>query len=223
MAEIETTAQNYNHYVSALFAPEDDALRATLRESSQEGLPQINVSASEGKLLHLLALMIGARRILEIGTLGGYSTTWLARALPEGGKLITLELDPHHADVSKRNLERAGLGAKTEVIVGPAADSLDNLRAANSEPFDLIFIDADKKGYPVYLEKAFPLVREGGLILGDNALSRENAVLDPSSDNGITRYNKAVAAHPDLVSVIIPVLREGIDGLLVSLKRSRSL
>jgi len=214
----EKTPRNYDRYVSSLFAHEDEALRATIAESEREGLPKINVSSSEGKILHVIALMIGARRILEIGTLGGYSSTWLARALPPGGTVTTLELDPHHAEVSRRNLERAGLADVVTVVVGPAADSLDALAASNPEPFDLIFIDANKDGYPEYLEKSVPLVREGGLILGDNTLT--HSALDPDADTGITRYNKAVAAHPDLVSVILPVLREEIDGLLVSVKKT---
>ncbi|MBK8797455.1 MAG: class I SAM-dependent methyltransferase [Anaerolineales bacterium] len=120
---------------------------------AQEGLPSINISASEGQLLHLLALMSGARRILEIGALGGYSAIWLARALPADGKLITLELDEHHAAVARRNLNAAGLGAKVEVRVGPALATLTAMQQAGEALFDLIFIDADKEGYVDYLQK----------------------------------------------------------------------
>ena len=218
MAELEKTPQNFDAYISRLFAPEDDALQAARDEMHRGGLPKIYVSPSEGKLLQVLALLIGARRILEIGTLGGYSTTWFARALPPGGTIVSLEIDPHHADVARTNLQRAGVADKATVLVGPALETLARITAEKGEPFDLVFIDADKDGYPAYLEYAVPLVREGGVILGDNALSR--SVLDPAADNGITRYNNAVAAHPDLISVIIPVLRDEIDGLLVSIKRT---
>ena len=222
MAEWEKTTGAYDNYVTSLFAADDAALLATRAEMQREGLPGINVSACEGKLLHVLALMSGAKRVLEIGTLGGYSATWLARALPEDGKLISLELDPHHADVARRNLEQAGLTPKVEVRVGPALESLAKMEAEGEAPFDLVFIDADKDGYVDYLKKAVPLTREGGLILGDNTLP--DAVLTPTADSGTKRYNAAVAAHPDLVSIIVPVLRgNGMDGLLISLKRTSSL
>jgi len=214
----EETLNGYDRYIGQTFAVEDEALSAAREEMRREGLPEINVSASEGKLLHILALMSGARRILEVGTLGGYSTIWLARALPPDGRLITLELDPHHAEVARRSLDRAGLAGKVEVRVGPALASLSQMEAGGEAPFDLAFIDADKDGYVEYLKKAVPLVRPGGLILGDNTLP--DAVLDPAGDSGAKRYNTAVAAHPDLISIIFPVLRErGLDGLLVSIKR----
>ena len=218
MTELEKTTHDYDRYITRTFAGEDDALRAAREEMQREGLPGINVSASEGKLLHILALMSGARRILEVGTLGGYSTIWLARALPPEGALVTLELDPHHAEVARRNVARAGLAAKVEVRVGPALETLARMEADGEAPFDLAFIDADKDGYVDYLPKAVALVRDGGLILGDNTLP--DAVLDPDADSGTKRYNTAVAAHPDLVSALIPVLRDrGLDGLLVSVKR----
>lgn len=215
MSEREPTAENFGAYVGGLFAHEDEALRAARAEMEREGLPRIAVSASEGTLLHILARSVGARRILEIGTLGGYSATWLARALPEDGVLISLELDPHHADVARRNLARAGLSEKVEVRVGPASDSLDALAASGEDAFDLVFIDADKDGYPVYLEKSVPLVRAGGLILADNVLSP--AVLDPDANTGITRYNAALAARPELTSIIIPTLGRGLGGLSISI------
>ena len=214
----EQTLLGYDRYIGQTFAEEDDSLRAAREEMQREGLPEINVSASEGKVLHVLALMSGAKRILEVGTLGGYSTIWLARALPPGGRLISLELDPHHAEVARRNIARAGLADTVEVRVGPALESLSQMEAGGEAPFDLAFIDADKDGYVDYLKKAVALVRDGGLILGDNTLP--DAVLDPAGDSGTKRYNTAVAAHPDLVSALFPVLRErGLDGLLVSMKR----
>jgi predicted O-methyltransferase YrrM len=217
MSAQEKTTQNYDRYITGLFAQEDDALRLAREESQREGLPEINVSASEGKVLHTLALLIGAGRILEIGTLGGYSAIWLARALPADGKLISLEIDPHHAEVARRNIERAGLAQKVEVRVGPALQSLARMTEEGEAPFDLVFIDADKDGYVDYLKQAGPLVRDGGLILGDNTLP--DAVLDPAGDSGAKRYNTAVSDRPDLASIIVPVLRnQGIDGLLVSIK-----
>ena len=221
MSEQQQTSPDFDDYISRLFAPEDDALRATREEINRESMPRIYVSPSEGKTLHLLALLVRAKRILEIGTLGGYSTTWLARALPEDGQLIPLEIDSHHAAVARRNLERAGLSEKVEVRLGPAAQTLKHLQASDELPFDLVFIDADKDGYPQYLELSLPLIRDGGLILADNTLSP--AVLDPQADTGITRYNKAVAAHPNLVSIIVPVLRSrGIGGLLISIKKGKT-
>lgn len=218
MADQISQTGEYNQYISRLFAPEDDALREAREEMQREGLPGINVSASEGKLLHVLALMSGARRILEVGTLGGYSTIWLARALPPDGALVSLELDPHHAEVARRNVARAGLADKVEVRVGPALETLAQMVVDGEAPFDLAFIDADKDGYVDYLKKAVVLVRAGGLILGDNTLP--DAVLDPANNTGTKRYNTAVAAHPDLVSALVPVLRDrGLDGLLVSVKR----
>lgn len=216
MSEVEKTPQNLDHYIAGLFAHEDEALRQAIVDMSEGGLPSINVSASEGQLLHVLARAAGARRILEIGTLGGYSTIWLARALSPGGSMITLELDSHHGEVARKNIARAGLGANVEVRIGPAADSLRAMAAAGEGPFDVIFIDADKDGYVEYLNLSLPLVRVGGLILGDNTLT--HSALDPEADTGITRYNRAVASNPLLCSVIIPTLRDDIDGLLVSVR-----
>ncbi len=219
MPEHQPILHEYDAYISRHFAQEDAALTAAREDMAREGLPRINVSASEGKLLHLLALMSEAERILEIGTLGGYSTIWLARALPPHGKLITLELDAHHADVARKNIERAGLTAQVEVRVGPALETLSRMGASGEALFDMAFIDADKDGYVDYLHKVVPLVREGGLVLGDNTLSDE--VLDEAATSGTKRYSSAVADHPDLVSTIVPVLRsQGIDGLLISIKRT---
>jgi predicted O-methyltransferase YrrM len=214
----EETLLGYTKYVTNLFADEDEALRETRAEIEREKMPIIHVSPSQGKLLNLIARLVAPKRILELGTLGGYSAIWLARALPENGKLISLELDPHHAEVSVRNIERAGLGAKVEVRVGPAAETLRQMRSAGEESFDLVFIDADKPGYPEYLDICAPMVRSGGVILADNALQGD--VLDPNADTGITRYNKAAAAHPDFDSTLFPVLRErDIDGVLMSIKK----
>ncbi len=213
--EINTHA--YNDYIASLFAPQDSALTETIAEMQRENIPGINVSATEGKLLHVLALIIRAKRILEIGTLGGYSGVHFARALPEDGKLITLEIDPHHAEVARRNFERAGIEHKVEIRVGPASETLQNLAAAGEPPFDLIFIDADKDGYTEYLRLSLPLLREGGLLLGDNTLP--GAVLT-QEESGTKRYNAAVAQCPELTTIVLPILRQrGIDGLTVSYKQ----
>lgn len=218
MTESESMLDGYDRYMTALFAQEDEVLQSVRQEMLRSGLPGINVSASEGKLLHLLVRMIGAKRILEIGTLGGYSAIWLARALPPDGTLISLEIDPHHAEVARRNLERAGLSQQVEVRVGAALASLAAMEVGGVAPFDLVFIDADKNGYVNYLQKAVPLLRQGGVILADNTLPE--AVLDPSADSGAKRYNAVVSGHPELVSMPVPILRgHGLDGLLISLKR----
>jgi len=214
----EETLLGYTNYVTKLFADEDYALTECRAEIAREGMPIIHVSPAQGKILYLIARMMSPKRILELGTLGGYSAIWLARALPEDGRLVTLELDQHHADVSRRNIDRAGLSSKVEVRVGPAAETLKQMQKDGEAPFDLTFIDADKDGYPAYLDLCVPMVRTGGIILADNTLSGN--ILDENSDSGIARYNKAVAAHPCLESIIFPVLRErGIDGLLLSIKK----
>ena len=216
---MELNTKAYNDYIASLFAPPDAALTETLADMEREGVRPINVSGTEGKLLHVLALAIGAKRVLEIGTLGGYSGIHLARALPPDGKLLTLEIDAHHAEVARRSFERAGVGHKVEVRVGAASETLQKLAATNEPPFDLIFIDADKDGYTNYLRLSLPLLREGGLLLGDNTLP--DAVLTDEGNSGTKRYNAAVAAaSSELTSIIIPVLRHrGIDGLTVSFKK----
>lgn len=214
--ELNTGA--YNAYISDLFAPEDTVLKDTLSEMERENIPRINVSAAEGKLLQILALSVGAKRILEIGTLGGFSGIHFARVLPEDGKLITLEIDPHHAEVARRNFERAGIGNKAEVRVGSASETLRRLVASGEPQFDLIFIDADKDGYAEYLSLSLPLLREGGLLLGDNTLPGAVLTLEES---GTKRYNAAVAQCSELISIVIPILRRNaLDGLTVSFKRS---
>jgi predicted O-methyltransferase YrrM len=215
---MEQNTHAYGDYIASLFAPQDAALAHTIAEMEREKVPGINVSAVEGKLLQVLALAVGARRILEIGTLGGYSGIYFARALPEGGRLITLEIDPHHAAVAQSNFERAGVQEKVEIRLGPAAQTLQQMAASGEAPFDVVFIDADKGGYPEYLRLSLPLLREGGLLLGDNTLP--NAVLT-SEDSGTKQYNADVAQRPELTSIVIPMLRgHGIDGLTASFKRT---
>jgi len=186
-----------DRYITDLFVPSDPALMQTLTASAAAGLPPINVSPSQGKLLHLLARIRGARTILEIGTLGGYSTIWLARALPPGGRLITLEADERHAEVARGNIARAGLAEVVDLVVGRALDTLPRLEAEGRGPFDLIFIDADKPGYPDYLRWALRLSRAGAVIVADNVV-RKGAVVDTSSADphvqGVRQFNELLAA-----------------------------
>ena len=206
-------------YIQGLFPP-DEALLHALATSELEGLPQINVSPNEGRLLYVIALMSGARRILEIGTLGGFSTINLARALPEGGRLISLEYSPKHAEVARGNIERAGLGDRVDVRVGPALDSLAEIERRGEGPFDLFFIDADKITYPAYLERAIRLSRPGSVILADNVIRR--IIIPPADDRegqAIADFNRRLAEDPRLESIILPIMRETVDGLSIAVVR----
>jgi len=204
-------------YIEDLFDPSDEVLAAALRDSRRAGLPKINVSPNQGRLLQLLAAMAGARRILEIGTLGGYSAIHLARALPDDGAMISLEIDEHHARVARNNIARAGLTDKVEIRVGDAHELLGSLTEDNEGPFDVIFIDADKEGYPAYLDASLRLVRSGALILGDNTI-RGGTVLDPqeATAQATREFNERIARDPGLTGIILPLIRERIDGLTVA-------
>jgi caffeoyl-CoA O-methyltransferase len=208
-------------YVEGLFVTPDSALENALRRSREAGLPEINVSATEGKLLRMLAEMVGARRILEIGTLGGYSAIHLARALPENGGLISLELDERHAAVARENVAEADLESKVEVRVGDARESLASIDEKGEGPFDVVFIDADKGGYSEYLEWAIRLSRPGSLILGDNAI-RGGDVLDPGdeSSRAVREFNERLARDPRLSAIVLPLIRERIDGLAIARVRA---
>lgn len=214
--------QRIDNYLENLFSQNDEALRSALEESERNGLPAINVSANEGRLLHILAKLSSAKRILEIGTLGGYSTIWLARALPEGGSLLTLEYSSKHATVARANIERAGLGDKVEVRVGAGLDLLPQIEANGEGPFDLFFIDADKDNYPGYLDWAIKLSHPGSVILSDN-LIRNGIVIDPASDDVvatvISQYNRQLATDPRLESIILPIIRGSTDGLGITIVR----
>ena len=210
-----------DRYLTDLLAPSDPALTAALEASDAAGLPRIQVSPNQGKLLQLLARAQGARAILEIGTLGGYSTIWLARALPEDGRLVTLESDPKHAEVARGNLARAGLAAVVEVRVGQALDTLARLAAEGRRPFDLIFIDADKVGYPDYFSWALRLSRRGSLIIADNVV-REGAVADSSSSDpsarAVRRFLELLAAEPRVSATAIQIVGiKGYDGISIAL------
>ncbi len=204
-------------YVEDLFSTSDETLEAALRDSRRAGLPEISVSPNQGRLLQLLVEIAGARRILEIGTLGGYSAIHFARALPDDGDMISLEIDEHHATVARDNLERAGLSEKVEVRVGDAHDLLSALIEDDEGPFDVIFIDADKESYPEYLVASLRLARSGTLILGDNTI-RGGTVLDPkdSTAQATREFNERVARDPRLFSIALPLIRERIDGLTIA-------
>ncbi|MFE4640066.1 O-methyltransferase [Streptomyces sp. NPDC056730] len=207
-------------YFTDQLVPADEALSAALAASEAAGLPAISVAPNEGKLLHLLARVQGARRILEIGTLGGYSTIWLARALPEDGKLISLEYDPAHAEVARANLAHAGLDKIAEVRTGAALESLPVLAAEDAGPFDLVFIDADKKNNPHYVEWALKLARPGSLIIVDNVV-RNGAVADADSTDaavlGTRRAIELMAEHPRLSATAVQTVgTKGYDGFALA-------
>jgi len=209
-----------DRYIDDLFAKEDEALTSAVAESRSAGLPDIQVSAGQGKLLYLLAKLIGAKRILELGTLGGYSTIWLARGLADGGKLVTLEYEPKHARVAATNLARAGLADKVEIVVGAALETLPAVIDKADAPFDLVFVDADKVNYPNYFTQIMRGVRSGSLLLADNVV-RDGKVLSPAagdvSAQAVRDFN-ALLAGDDCVEAIVlqQVGIKGHDGLAIA-------
>jgi predicted O-methyltransferase YrrM len=210
-----------DRYITGLLVPSDPVLDATLQSSVAAGLPPINVSPNQGKLLQILARAQGARNILEIGTLAAYSTIWLARALPPGGRLITLEFDPKHAEIARANLARAGLGDVVELRLGPALETLPRLAAEGLDPFDLIFIDADKESIPAYFAWSLMLARRGSLIIVDNVV-RKGAVIDAASPDpdvqGVRRFNEILATEPRVSATAIQTVgSKGYDGFALVL------
>ena len=204
-------------YITDLFVPPDPALEAALHATAAAGMPLINVAPNQGQLLQILARSIGARAILEIGTLGGYSTIWLARALPPEGRLISLEADPKHAEVARANIARAGLAGVVEVRLGRALETLPHLAAEGHGPFDLVFIDADKPNTAAYFEWALTLTRRGSLIITDNVV-RDGAVIDAHSADanvqGVRRFNARMAAEPRVIGTVLQTVgSKGYDGL----------
>ena len=221
MKRLQTDAlwTEIDDYLDDCFVPGDDALDTALASSEAAGLPRINVAPNQGKLLMLLAQAIGASRILEIGTLGGYSTIWLARGLAPGGKLITLDTNAKFAEVARANIARAGFGEMVELRVGKANDTLPSLAAES--PFDLIFIDADKEGTPGYFQWAVKLARQGALIVVDNVV-REGAILDASgtdsSVQGMRRFFELAATDPRVSGTALQTVgAKGHDGLAILL------
>jgi predicted O-methyltransferase YrrM len=205
-----------DHFFCEQLLPVDLALDAALESSAEAGLRSINVSPNQGKFLHLLAKIHGARRILEIGTLGGYSAIWMARALPSSGTLVTLEIDPANAEIARANLARAGLSSTASVMVGPATQSLKSLIDQRTELFDMVFIDADKKSYPDYLRLSLQLLRPGGIIVGDN-VARRGRVIDPHNHEedvvGLRRFFRMLAADTRLTTTAMQTVgSKGWDG-----------
>ncbi|WOJ89247.1 O-methyltransferase [Methylocapsa polymorpha] len=212
---------NIDKYITDLLVPADPALDAALDASNAAGLPQIAVAPNQGKLLQLLAHIQGSKKILELGALGGYSTIWLARALPPDGRLITLEADPKHAEVARANIARAGLADIVELRLGRALDTLPQIIAEGLGPFDLIFIDADKQNIPAYFTFALKLSRRGSLIIVDNVI-RNGAVIDANNASpdvqGVREFNKLLAAEPRVSATEIQTVgSKGHDGFALAL------
>ncbi|HYG17372.1 MAG TPA: O-methyltransferase [Ohtaekwangia sp.] len=195
-----------DRYIGNLVGEEDEVLQATVRSIEEAGIPQISVSANQGKFLQVMAMLCNAKRILEVGTLAGYSTIWTARALPQDGRLITLEYDPKHAAVAQKNIDRAGLSSIVEIRTGKAITLMPELVKENEGPFDLIFIDADKPPYTEYFEWALKLSRNGTLIIADNVV-REGKVMDADTTDemasGARRFNEALARNKAVTATII--------------------
>ena len=218
---MKETWADVDEFFTEHLLPADDALNAAMETSVAEGLPAISVTPPQGKLLHLLARICGARRILEIGTLGGYSTIWLARALPRGGEVITLEIDAHHAEVARRNLERAGLSSVVEIRMGPAAETLAAMIAEGMESFDFVFIDADKASSDVYFQAALRLSHDGTVIVVDNVV-RDGKVADAESDDediiGIRSMTERLANEPRVSATAIQTVGgKSYDGFLLAI------
>ncbi len=233
----EQVRQNIQKQINTLFAPEDEGLRFALASAKEGGLPEIQISPLQGKLLQLLAVACNARKILEIGSLAGYSGIWLARALPADGRLITLEIDPHHAEVVRNSFAKAGVGDRTEVRVGKALDLLPQLQ--EQAPFDFVFIDADKQPYPQYLEWALRLTHPGSIIVADNTVRNGAGLLAPELTNkedttgiaaynknaeeyytGITGYNREAINNPRLLSLALAIDDGFTDGFTISVVRA---
>jgi predicted O-methyltransferase YrrM len=212
-------------YISRVLIKPDKALENALKESVAKGLPEISVTPNQGKLLELFSRLCGARKILEIGTLGGYSTIWLARAVPSDGCVVSLEVDPHHAEVARSNIDRAGLSRLVEIRVGAALDTLPSLATERKGPFDLIFIDADKPNIPEYFAWAKKLSRKGSVIIVDNVI-REGAIIDDASDDpsvrGVRRLNEMLAGDSDITATTIQTVgSKGYDGFTIALVQQR--
>ncbi len=207
-------------YIGDLLGQEDAVLKETIRSLDQAGMPQISVSANQGKFLQVLLILGNVKTVLELGTLGGYSTIWLARALPEDGKIITLEIDEHHAEIARQNIEKAGLTDKVEVRVGKALDLLPQMEADGEGPFDMIFIDADKPPYAEYFQHALTLSKPGTLIICDNVI-REGKVLDADSTDervqGVQRFNQLLAETPQVTATILQTVgAKDYDGMAIA-------
>jgi predicted O-methyltransferase YrrM len=207
-------------YLAGLLSPADDAFTAALAANHEANLPAIDVPVQLGKFLALMIQISGSKRVLEIGTLGGYSTIWLARAIPAAGKVVTLELEPRHAEIARANLARAGVLDRVDLRVGSASESLREIHESGASPFDFIFIDADKKSLPEYLDWSLKLARVGTIIIADNVI-RDGKVIDAESTDpniqGTRRFLELVAAHPRLSATAIQTVdSKGYDGFAMA-------
>lgn len=209
-----------DNYFADRLAPAGGEFAAARQANRDANLPAIDVTPLQGKFLELLVRISGARRILEIGTLGGYSTLWLARGMPEGGRIVTLELDPRHAAVARANLERGGVLDRVELIVGSAADTLPQLKSTATGPFDFIFIDADKENYPLYLEWSLKLARPGTVIVADNMVREGKIVREDCHEaqvEGVRRFTELTAAEPRLSATVLQTVGvKGYDGFALA-------
>ena len=217
MGKSEPLWDQVDAYLTGTFVPRDEVFAAALADSEKAGLPTIQVAPNQGRMLELFARMLGARRILELGTLGGYSTLWLARGLAPGGRIVTLEVDPKHADVARRNFERAGRAGAIELRLGAALETLPRMVEERAGPFDLVFVDADKPSLPDYFSWSLKLSRPGTLIVIDNVV-REGDVVDATSADasvqGVRRMNERIAAEPRVTATTLQTVGgKGYDGL----------
>jgi predicted O-methyltransferase YrrM len=226
MNPYQKKAQEIQHYLDALFAPDDPVMQSVKKRMLDNQLPPISITPLVGKLLALLSRLVGAKRILEIGTLGGFSTIWLARALPPEGKLITIELDNKNAEIARKNIKDAGQHEKVEILIGKGLDHIRVMAQEAPSTFDLIFLDADKPSYTHYIEPMITLCRPGGLIIADNLIRRGKVIHPPQNDaqaNNLAEFNRIIASHPCLESVLIPTLTGSIGGDIDGLSISRVL
>ncbi|MFD1988936.1 O-methyltransferase [Paenibacillus nicotianae] len=220
MSTIQVWSQ-MDQYIEQHLISKDEVLEQVLKNNQQQGLPEYDVSAAQGKLLQLFVMMNRAKRILEIGTLGGYSTIWMARALPEDGRLITLEYDPHHAEVAGQNIKLAGLEDKVDIRIGDASEQLGQMETEQVEAFDMIFIDADKNNNARYLQYALQMSHPGTVIIGDNVV-REGAILDRYSNDsrvqGIRQFYELLADDPRITATSIQTVgSKGYDGFTIGI------
>lgn len=203
---MDTIYQRVDNYIKNLLAPEDDVLKQTIQSLEKQNIPQISISANQGKFLQVMVKLTGAKKVLELGTLGGYSTIWMGRALPVDGKIITIELDAKHAAVAQTNIDRAALSSKVEIRVGKGLNILNQMIEEGEAPFDMIFIDADKPPYAEYFNLALQLSRSGTLIIADNVI-REGKILDTNSEDemvaGVDRFNTLLANTAGVTATII--------------------
>lgn len=210
-----------DHYISNLLGDEDEALIAATQSLEEAGMPAISVSPNQGRLLQILAMLCNAKNILELGTLAGYSTIWMARALPKQGRLITVEADPKHAQVAQKNIGRAGLASQVDIRVGKALDILPQLYEEKAGPFDMIFIDADKPPYAEYFQWALRLSRPGTLILADNVIREGQVLNDNPSDErviGVQRFNNMLGASTAVTATIIQMVGvKEYDGMALAI------